>query len=406
MVRASTPAADPVAEAAAVLRRIGFATLTLLIPVAALASRRAIVVLAPIAVALLALAAFIDGEHRPLRESLGRRARSWAGLAGGLVLLWCALSLIWTPFPAPAAERLVNIAATIAVGVAGYATLPDRMRSANLYLVPIGVAAAAVTAIGFALFNWKGMEDDDQNLERGLIVLVLFLWPSVAWLRSRGRDAAALGLAALVAAAVMLGPRALPGAALAAGAFVYAVTTVAPALGVGATSLAIAGSLALSPLIPFVTLPIATPLLGRGDPTVVSLDIWRWLVTHEPLRLITGHGFETALRGRFVGLLAPNAPNTVLFEIWYELGLVGALAGAVALYASISGARRRHPSLAPGIVASFAAAFTLACLGIGTAQMWWFTALVVLVLIFVAAERGQVRTTRPKARFLKAANDA
>jgi len=30
----------------------------------------------------------------------------------------------------------------------------------------------------------------------------------------------------------------------------------------------------------------------------------------------------------------------------------------------------------------------------------------VLVVLFVAAERGQVRTTRPKARFLRAANDA
>jgi hypothetical protein len=58
------------------------------------------------------------------------------------------------------------------------------------------------------------------------------------------------------------------------------------------------------------------------------------------------------------------------------------------------------------VIAAFAAAFTLACLGIGTAQMWWFTALAVLVLIFVAAERGQFRTTRPKAMFLrKAAND-
>ena len=55
----------------------------------------------------------------------------------------------------------------------------------------------------------------------------------------------------------------------------------------------------------------------------------------------------------------------MLFEIWYELGLVGALAGAVALYASVRGTRDRHPSLRPGIMASFAAAFMLACLGIG-----------------------------------------
>jgi len=282
------------------------------------------------------------------------------------------------------------------------------MRSANLYLVPIGAAIAAVAAMGLGVFEAKsgrGLNDEGQSLERGLVVLVLFLWPSIAWLRSRGRDLAALGLTMLIAAAVLLGPQTLPSAALAAGGLVYVVTTLAPVFGAAAMGIVIAASLAFAPLIPFIARPIATSLLGRGDPTVVSLDIWRWLVTSEPARLITGHGFETALRGRLVGLLAPNAPSTLLFEVWYELGLVGALAGAVALYASVRGTRHRHPSLVPGIMASFAAAFTLACLGIGTAQMWWFTALVVLVLIFVAAERGQVRTTRPKARFLEAAND-
>jgi hypothetical protein len=41
--------------------------------------------------------------------------------------------------------------------------------------------------------------------------------------------------------------------------------------------------------------------------------------------------------------------------------------------------------------------------------MWWFTSIAALILIFVAVERGQFRTTRPKATFLsrpKAANDA
>jgi hypothetical protein len=64
-------------------------------------------------------------------------------------------------------------------------------------------------------------------------------------------------------------------------------------------------------------------------------------------------------------------------------------------------AGRDHPPLVPGVMASFAAGFTLACLGIGTAQMWWFTALVATVLIFAAAERGQFRTTRPKAIILR-----
>jgi hypothetical protein len=158
-----------------------------------------------------------------------------------------------------------------------------------------------------------------------------------------------------------------------------------------------AGPLVIAPLLPLVLRPVAAVWLGAAHPVVGSLDVWRSVVIDEPARLITGHGFETALRGRFVGLLAPDAPNSFLFEVWYELGLVGALAGAVALYRSASRAGRDHPLLVPGTVAAFATAFAFACLGIGTAQMWWFTALVVTILMFVAIERGQFRTTRPKA---------
>src|SRR5205823_1070643 len=141
-----------------------------------------------------------------------------------------------------------------------YAALPDRMRSANLYLVPIGTALAAVAAIGIELSDMRsgGSLNDEQSLERGLVVLVLFLWPSIAWLRSRRRDFVALGLVALVTAAVLLGPQPLPTAALAIGALAYAVTALAPAFGVAATGLVMAGSLALAPLIPLVGRPIAT----------------------------------------------------------------------------------------------------------------------------------------------------
>jgi hypothetical protein len=134
------------------------------------------------------------------------------------------------------------------------------------------------------------------------------------------------------------------------------------------------------------------------------LRIWRSIVAGEPERLITGHGFETALRGRVEGLLPVNAPNTILFELWYELGVVGALAAAVALFAAITASGRNSPSVVPGMTAAFAAAFAFACLGIGTAQMWWFTALALVVLVFVAIERGQFRTTRPKARALRPAD--
>jgi hypothetical protein len=401
MARVPTFTADPAADSASLLRRVGFAILMLGVPVAALFTRRAVVVLAPVGIILLVIAALLDGGARPAREGVRRLLLSRGGLAGALVLGWCALSLIWTPFTAEASERLLNLLGAIVLAAAGYLSLPDRMRSANLYILPVGVLAAALSAMLLAFFasgdDGALGDETEQNIERGLVVLALFLWPAVAWLRSRGRHLEALLLGLLVALATFLAPNPMPLQGLAAGAVVFAIAAIDARLGSRITAAAMAGLLLLAPLLPFVLHPLASMILGASDPVVASLGIWRSVVIDEPVRLITGHGFETALRGRFVGLLAPNAPNTVLFEIWYELGVVGAAAGAVALYVCALNAGRDHPLLVPGIVAAFTTAYALACLGIGTAQAWWFTALVVVTLIFVAAERGQFRTTRPKA---------
>lgn len=409
MPRLPSPAVNPSADAAALLRRVGFATLVLVAPAAALVTRRAVVVLVPIGIVLLVIAALLDPGYRGFRESLRQVALSRVALLGWLVLLWCALSLAWTPFVAPASERLFNVVATIVVAIAGYLALPERMRSANLYIVPVGVAVAAVAAILLGLFGsqtGRGFEEDGQSLERGLVVLALLVWPSIAWLRSRERDLEALLLAVVVAIATVLGPHPMPLIALAVGAVVYAVAAISPHRGVLTVGAIMAALLAFAPVIPFVARPLASVLLASNSPAALSLAVWRQVVANEPLRLITGHGFETALRGRFAGLLPANAPSTLLFEIWYELGIVGALAAAAALYAAIRSAALEPGPLKPGVAAAFAAAFAFACLGIGTAQMWWFTALATLVIVFVAAERGQFRTTRPTARFLRPANDA
>jgi hypothetical protein len=405
MARVPSLTADPAADSASLLRRLGFAILMLGVPVAALLTRRAVVVLAPVGIALLVIAALLDGGARPPREGVRRLALSRAGIAGALVLAWCALSLVWTPFPQEAAERLFNLLGAVLLATAGYLALPDRMRSANLYILPIGVLLAALTAMFVAFFGSGddgGLADEtEQNLDRGLIVLVLLLWPAVAWLRSRGRNLEAMLLALLVALATLLAPHFMPLQGLVLGGIAFGLAALDARLGAKATAAAMAGLLLAAPLLPFLLHPLAWLLFGPGDPWVASLDVWRSVVIGEPARLITGHGFETALRGRFVGLLAPNAPSTLLFEVWYELGIVGAVAGSVALYAATRSAGRDHPLLVPGIMAAFATAFALACLGIGTAQVWWFTALVLVTLFFVAAERGQFRTTRPKAMLLR-----
>ncbi|WP_375465443.1 peptide ABC transporter permease [uncultured Methylobacterium sp.] len=403
MARASTPTIDPALDAAALLRRVGFFGLFVIVPVVAQVARRATVILAPIAVALLIIASAIDGRQRPLRPTSARLLRAPAFLAGMLVILWSALSLAWTPFLGPASERLANLVATILLTLAGYLALPDRMRSANLYLLPLGVTAAAIVAIVLGLFGgslMRGLPDDGDALDRGLTLLALLLWPAVAWLRSRRRDREALGLALVVAAALAVSPNLTQVVALAAGAVAFAATS-RPRYGVGLTAGIVAGLLAVAPLLPFLARPVGAALFGPLAPGVLALKSWQRIVTTEPVRLITGHGFETALRGRFVGMLPPNAPSTALFEFWYELGIVGALAAAFALHASIRRAGRDAPLLVPGAMAGFATAFTIACIGVGLTVIWWLTTLAVTILVFVAIARGQFRTRRPKVTRLR-----
>jgi len=397
MARSPTFTADPSTDAAAMLRRVGFALLFFAIPVAALLTRRAVVVLAPMAVILLVLAAVIDGGTRGTRDRFLSVLTAPAGIAGIILLLWTALSLIWTPFIEEASERLFNIVGMALLGLAGYLALPDRMRSANLYILPVGVGLSALLGMLIAFQGDFGLDPDGQSLERGMIVLALLVWPAVTWLHSRGRSLEALLLAVLVALEALVAEEPLTLQCLAAGAVGFAVTAVSPRGGTRLIALVMAGLLLFAPLLPFVLKPLAVAATGAGSPLTASLDVWRQVVLGEPLRLVTGHGLETALRGRFFGLLPVNAPYTVLFEIWYELGLVGAAAGAVLLYAAVMKSAEQRPILTPGIMAAFATAYAFGCFGIGTAQIWWLTALVLVVLIFVAIERGQFRTKRPKA---------
>ncbi|MEE7458367.1 peptide ABC transporter permease [Methylorubrum populi] len=399
MPRPPSTTVDPALDAAALLRRIGFFGLFVVLPVAAQVSRRATVVLAPIAVVLLITASAIDQRQRAVWPSVRRLLTAPAFLAGMLVVFWSALSLVWTPFPGPASERLANLLAIVAMTLLAYHALPERMRSANLYLLPLGVGAAAIVAILINLVGdamLKDNPDGDSALERGAVLLALLAWPAVAWLRSRRRDTESLVVVLLVAGALLLAPGLTALFALAVGALAFALTYWRLSLGVRITALAAAGLLVVAPLLPFLARPIGAALFGPVAPGVLALKAWQKVVTLEPVRLVTGHGLETALRGKIFGILPINAPTTMLFEFWYELGIVGAFAAAFALYGAIHRAGRDATVLVPCAMAAFATAFAIGGIGVGLTTLWWLTTLALAILTFVAIERGQFRSSRPK----------
>lgn len=397
MVRSITHTANPSADAAALLRRLGFAFLLFALPLAALFTRRALVVLAPLAVALIVLAALLDGSAKnPWQKATGL-VRSRAGIAGLVLLLWAGLSLIWTPLVPQASERLFNTILMVLMGVAGYLALPERMRSANLYLLPVGVGLAAVIGIPLLIRSGGQLEPDGLGVERGMIVLVLLLWPAVTWLHSRGRNLEAVALSLAVAVGAFLTADALPLIGLVAGGLAFALTAVSARIAPRLIGILMAGLVLASPALLFLLKPLAGAVLGSASSLTVGLNALQALVLKEPLRLVTGHGLETAWRGRMFGFVPSAVPFNLPFEIWYDLGLVGAVSAALLLWRAPLDAGGERPTLGPGIMAAFASAFAFGFCGISTGQVWWITALVVLVLVFIAVERGQFRTKRPKA---------
>eukprot|EP01036_Dinobryon_divergens_P017806 gene17806-24215_t len=145
------------------------------------------------------------------------------------------------------------------------------------------------------------------------------------------------------------------------------------------------------------------PIVSRlPDSTLApALAVWADVISSAPIQLVTGHGLDTVLRGRLIGALPPATPTTLLFETWYELGLVGAAAAAFCLYVAVRAAGRMPGALAAGGVAAFTTAFALSALGFATLQPWWLMTLTSVVLMFGAIARGQYRTDRPVAPLLK-----
>ncbi|NNM74100.1 peptide ABC transporter permease [Enterovirga aerilata] len=399
---ARAPSIDPAKDAAALLRRLGFAVLMVILPVVALFSRRGVVLFLPIGVALLVMASVLDWAFRPLRDSAERLSGSAGVLAALFGLSWAALSLLWTPAPAAAAERLLGLYGSLGLGAAAYLSLPDRMRAANLYLIPVGVAVAAIAVIvtAFMFPSLTEAEGEGRSVMRGLSVLALLGWPSIAWLRSRNRDLEAICLVVAVALATLVGPEPAISAAFAAGALAYVVVALAPEAGILLARLIMPGIVLLAPLLPLILAPVSGFLPDPGA-FAGALAAWKSLVFAEPARLVTGHGFGAFIQARITGALPPGTPDIALVHLWYDLGAVGALAVAASIWAGLRGAAASYAPLLPGVAGAVTAAFSLACAGVGSGQAWWPASLVVLVIAFVGSQRGQFRTRRPRFRELR-----
>lgn len=401
-----TPPLDPAADAAALLRRLGFAILTVLLPLASFFSRRSTVVLAPVGVSLLIVSSVIEAPPR----GLGRTAGTWLGRPSGalgiLLLGWSAMTVFWSPDQSEAFDKLFNMLQAVLLAVLGVSLLPERVRASNLYLVSIGAAVSALVALALLATRPRlALMGEAATFERGLTGLAVAFWPALAWLESRSRRGLAAGLAVVTAAALVGARLWVPLGGFAVGAVIYGLTRWRPVQGNRLVAWGTSGILLVAPLLAVLLSPLAEMLLTENHELRGGLAAWHTLILTEPGSFVIGHGLDTLLPARLAGDIPAQTPQGLPFELWFELGAIGAILAALTLYFLVRSFEHvaKGPAgsglLVPGLLAAVATAYALSCFGVGVAFPWWVTTLAVTVIAFSAIARGQFRTSRPKARW-------
>ncbi len=385
-------------RAGALLVRIGLVFLMVALPVMAIYSRRFVYPLMPIGAALILTGALLIPGHRLLHKT--RKALLSPALVAALCLIaWAGLTLIWTPVPGFAIVRFVQTMATLFLVFIVLAYLPNHSRAPNLNLLPIGAGMTAIAAVAVYFIDAIALPPgkmEAATLERAAVGLVLMLWPALAALAVRERWAYGGVLAfAAVAAAVAIGtPATLAG--IAVGALIVVGSQPSPRIWSLVLGILFALVFLLAPAIPLIFEAMApVPLVPL--PVSKSLLLWAEIVRADPIRLLTSHGLETMPRGMASGYLPLETPRSILFEIWFELGLVGAILAACVTFTTFAMAGRAPAPVAPFMMAGFACVLAIAIFGLATLQLWWLNIVAVMAIGFGCTIRGKARNERPVA---------
>lgn len=388
------PAEDPAEEAARLLLRLGVFMLFVIALPAPILARQTVYILLPVGAALLLASAVLSnngGAGGSLRALL-RSPPVWAALLLGF---WAGVSLIWTPFEGPA-ERFAKAAGTMALVAAAAGLMPLRTKTSNLNLLPIGVGAAAVAlvAVTVLLAPKYTAEDllDVGPLGRAGLGLALLVWPGMGALAVRGHWiwAGALGMATVAACGLAGAPNALP--ALFGGALVFAAAfgrarPMSVLLAALMTAIALLAPLAA--LAAHVVWPGAAPDFFR------HLAFWGHMIASDGWRTLLGHGFGAATWGMLGGYLPASTPRSLVFQIWFDLGAIGAAALALVLARASLLVGTARPALAPFLLGGLGAGFVICLLGPAAEQLWWLTLAGLDAIAFALVMRGQFRKRRP-----------
>ncbi|HEY1736633.1 MAG TPA: hypothetical protein VGG12_08305 [Methylovirgula sp.] len=392
-----TTLGNPATDASRFLRRLAFIILMIFTPVAELVSHGLIYVLFPIGASVLVIAGVLaGGENAPRRALMAIKTPT--GIAVLFLAFWSALSLSWTVFPGDAVERLARTLMTAAIGFIAILSLPQRSKISNIYLLAIGVAVTAAVASPLVLigpdFFRSGYTADSVLAQRCVMSLVILVWPAIGALALRQHFIIATLLAILVAISAIGTFSQIALAALMVAALVYAAAM--------SHALSVAKIMASVLAVVFLGAPFFAALLYAVNSAAhlsigSSLMVFADLVVHDWPRFITGHGLAMVERGIDVGLLPAKTPLSIVFMLWYELGVVGVGGFVFVLVTTLLAVRQMPVYAAPAFLALIAAGIVIAMLGAETAQLWWLTLNAIAAIAMANLVKAHPRSKRPRA---------
>jgi hypothetical protein len=391
---------DPAADAAAMLLRLGFAIFAIVIPSATLMSRWVIVVLVPIASVLIILSSILRGNPFRVLSTLANQIGTVPGLTALFLAIWALASLSWTPNPEISSFKVFKTLGVIFLGLLAVQALPQKMRASNLHLVSIGVALGALLvlasvvheAIGSPLFRFPAATPG-----RSTVLLACLGWAAAAWLLIKNRRQLAIALVALVFGAALLGPTGEAILPMGVGLIVFALAWAVPERA-GNILAALAATLVISAPVLALFAHVAQQTFSLApDSMIGGLALWWDVIRADPIAILTGKGFDSAVIARESLRIPALAPATLISDIWFDLGLLGALGLAILMYFGFRATGRLGLEVAPLALAGLASAFTFTLVERGATQTWWMNGMTVFAIVLVSVERGRYRTVRPRA---------
>lgn len=333
-----------------------------------------------------------------------------------LLVLWIALSLLWSPVDVfGKALNLIAFAvfgASFVFAILGL-TEADRLFVRNTTLLGFTLAALCIVVDIVASFGISKLllgsdwAPNTENLSRSVAALVAISWPLLGVLAigrsnlsvSQGTMVAGLALCALIFASLQL-QGLISLLAFGIGGLTLLLVHWKPQLGLSLVGAVFVSYLIMAPT--FHMLPLATALAEMPIQTPLAWE-YRLQIWHSTALQIFEHpgiglGFDGSQSLSEITLVMrglerpaiPGHPHNLFLQIWLELGIVGVALMATLLIGILAfiWSKMRSPLQAGLLTAALVTYLIQAVLNFGTWEAWWIaTAWITVGTCFFAPRR-------------------